>query len=261
MSKLIKSIGVSAVALSTALYAASVSDGVSKDGIETSDLKNFSKVKLNTSSDIKITVGNDYSIEMTGDEDRIKDTELSVSNDTLIIKNKKRFLNFNNIDNDMLITVTMPNIVSMQINGSGDGEIIGVNNKELSLNINGSGDLNVSGKTEELEISINGSGNINMDEVIGKDVEIEINGSGDVALGSGTCQKLEIEIHGSGDVDAKNLQCEDVDVDISGSGDSIVYASNSLTFDSYGSGNVDVYGKPKNVNDKTAKRNSRINIR
>lgn len=260
MNKLIKLTGVSLVALSAALYVSSISKVMAEDITKNSDLNGFSKISLNVSSDIKISMGKNYSIVLTGDDERIGNTKLEVKNDTLKISHEKRNMRYDR-DQKMLITVVMPNIEAMRINGSGDGEITGVDNKSLVLQINGAGDLDVSGKTESLDIGINGSGDIRMDEVDGKDVKVSINGSGDVELDGGSCSTLEIDIRGSGDVSAKNMQCNDVNVDVSGSGDSAVFASNKLTFDSHGSGNVDVYGKPKTVLDNEARRRSRIRIR
>lgn len=259
MNKLIKMTGVSVIALSAALYVSSLTETMAKDITQQSDLKNFSKVKLNTGADIKISMGKSYSIVLSGDEGRIGNTELEVKGGTLKIKQKERNVHYDS-DQKMLITMVMPNIEEMQINGSGDGEITGVNNKSLTLSINGSGDLDVSGKTDALGISINGSGDIRMDEVRGKDVTVSINGSGDVELDGGSCQTFKIGIRGSGDVEAKDMKCKDVDVNVSGSGDSSVYASNSLKFDNHGSGNVDVYGKPKTVIDSEAKRRSKITV-
>lgn len=260
MNKLIKLTGVSAVAMSAALYASSVSKALAADVTQASDLNGFTKVRLSTSSDINITIGDGYSIEMVGDEERIENTILTVRADTLHVKHKRGRHNYDN-DQEMVINVVMPDIESMQINGSGDANIEGVNNAELELDINGSGDMYVAGKTEKLDISINGSGDIEMEEVAGNDVQISINGSGDVIFEGGTCQSMAIEIRGSGDVEAKELQCVDVNVEVSGSGDSEVYASNSIEFDSHGSGEVDVYGKPQTVIDHEAKRRSRITIR
>lgn len=260
MNKIFKIAGVSVAALSAALYASSVTETLAADTQQSSDLTDFNKIHLNTSSDLKVTVGSDYSIEMVGDEERIENTILEVRGDTLKIKHKKRNFRYDN-DQEMIINITMPNIEAMHINGSGDAEVIGVDNDELDLNVNGSGDMIVSGKTNALDININGSGDIRMDQVTGEAVEISINGSGDVEFEGGSCTTMEISIHGSGDVEAKDLKCQDVDVDVSGSGDSVVYASNSITFDSYGSGEVDVYGKPATVIDNEAKRRNNITIR
>lgn len=260
MNKLFKIAGVSVAALSAALYASSVTKSLAADTVKSSNLTGFTIVELNTSSDIKVTVGSGYSIEMVGDEERIANTILEVRGNTLKVKRKKGNFHYDD-DQEMIINVNMPNIEAMRINGSGDAYIIGVDNDELDLNINGSGDMVVSGETKALDISINGSGDINMDQVMGEAVEISINGSGDVEFIGGSCTTLEIDIHGSGDVEAKDLKCQDVNVDVSGSGDSVVYASNSITFDSHGSGEVDVYGNPATVIDNEAKRRSNITIR
>jgi len=235
---------------------------VIKEDLEGLITKGFSKVKLNTSSDVNISMGKDFSVVMTGDEEKIGNTMLVLKHDTLIITYKKNNRNHNyDRDQEMLVTIVMPNIEEMKINGSGDVDITGVDNETLDLGINGSGDLNVEGRSEELDIAINGSGDISMDIIDGKDVDVSINGSGNVIFGGGTCQSLKISINGPGEVDADKVQCVDVDVRVLGSGDSSVYASNSITFDSYGSGEVDVFGKPKSVNDKKAKPRSNLTIR
>jgi len=221
MNKLFKLAGVSAVAVSAAFYASSVTKALAADITQSSDLDGFSKIRLSTSSDINITIGNGFSIEMVGDEELIGNTILEVKSDTLHVKHKRGRFNYDD-DQEMVINVVMPNIEAMQINGSGDAEITGVDNEEL---------------------------------------ELSINGSGDVIFAGGTCQSMEIDIHGSGDVEARELECVDVNVDVSGSGESEVYASNSIEFDSHGSGEVDVYGNPQTVIDHEAKRRSRITIR
>ncbi len=257
MDKISKKAAVSLALLSSiALTAEGLAETI------TPDLKDFSRVELRTAANVNIKVGGDYSVRVTADEDLLEKTEVIVKRDRLIIKRKNengRFFSRDD-DGDMQVDITMPDIVEMEVNGSGDTEIEGVDNQELELRINGSGNLNVSGKSEKLDISINGSGDIEMDEVAGGDVDVSVNGSGDVELVTGTCSNLEIDINGSGSVRAKDVKCQDVNVDVSGSGDSMVYASSSITFDSHGSGSVDVYGKPETVIDREAKRRSRINI-
>jgi hypothetical protein len=138
MHKLFKIAGVSGAALTAALYALSVTETLAQKISKTSDLTGFTKVQLNTSSDVNIKMGNTYSIEMVGDEERIGNTILEMKNDTLKIKHKKGNFHYDN-DQDMVINVVMPDIESMQINGSGDAEIEGVDNASLDLNVNGFG--------------------------------------------------------------------------------------------------------------------------
>lgn len=258
MKKLFKICLVSAFVLSVGL----TSNGYARNTIKTFDLSGFDRIELSTSADLIVTIADDYSIIVTGDERRIERMEFDLSGNQLEINGRSRFGGFWGRNNDgyVKIEITMPDIEEMVVNGSGDGEIIGVDNDELSLNINGSGDLYVTGKSESVEIEINGSGDIEMDEITGDDVFIEINGSGNVEFNGGTCDRLEIEIDGSGDIDAKDLVCREVDIDVEGSGNSRVHATELLTFKSSGSGKVDVFGKPKEVVDNT-RRESKIRIR
>ena len=261
MTKFFKNTGTSLLVLTAALFAASLATSSAQNTTETFNISGFTEIELSTSADLKITIGDEYSVVLTGDARRIENIELDVSGDELEISSNRRFSFFGRNEKGYLnIAITMPNIESMEINGSGDAEIMGVDNDELFLNVNGSGDLYVTGKSKKVDIEINGSGDIEMDEVTGNDVDIEVNGSGNVEFNGGTCDRLEIEVDGSGDIDARDLVCRDVDIDVSGSGNSRVHATERLTFDSNGSGKVDVFGKPKEVVDNT-KRDSKIRIR
>lgn len=258
MKQLIKTTIASVFALSTAF----ASSGSAQEATVTSDLSGFSRIELSTSADLKVTIGDEYSITMTGNRDRLDRIELDQSGDELEISSKSRGFSFFGRHNDgyAKISITMPNIEEMEINGSGDAEIIGIDNEEILLNINGSGDLYVTGKSDAVDIEINGSGDIEMDEVSGKDVAIEVNGSGNVEFDGGTCDRMEIEVDGSGDIDARHLICKEVEIDVEGSGNSRVHATELLIFKSEGSGRVDVFGKPEKVEDRT-RRNSNIRIR
>lgn len=258
MKQLIKTSIVSVFAFSAAI----ASSGFTQEATVTSDLSGFSRIELSTSADLKVTIGDEYSITMTGNRDRLERIELDLSGDELEISSKGRGFSFFGRHNDgyASIAITMPNIEEMEINGSGDAEIIGIDNEEVLLNINGSGDLYVTGKSDAVDIEINGSGDIEMDEVSGKDVTIEVNGSGNVEFDGGTCDRMEIEVDGSGDINARHLICKEVEIDVEGSGNSRVHATERLIFKSEGSGRVDVFGKPKKVEDRT-KRDSKIRIR
>ncbi len=248
----------------TALTVSSIGATASAETVTiTPDLKDFSRVELRTAADVDITVGEDFSVTVTADDKLLEKTEVIVKGDRLLIKRKnedeRSFFNWNR-DGEMEVVITMPMIEEMEINGSGDTNIRGVDSQELELNINGSGNLDVTGKANSLEVSINGSGDINMEEVTGGNVDASINGSGDIEIYGGACQTIEIDINGSGNISARDVECQDANVEVSGSGDSVVYASNQIVFDSYGSGEVEVYGKPKTVIDKEARRRSKINI-
>lgn len=257
MGKLSKYIGISLIACSAILVTQAQAENITKK----LDLNEFSKINLDVPADLQITIGSEFSIIVTGNDERIENTNFEISGKTLQIDRKKKFFSFfgGGYKGKMDIAITMPDIEMMQIDGSGDATIIGVDNKKLELIIDGSGNLDVIGKSEYLEIEIDGSGDIDVEKYAGIEVVVIIDGSGDVDI-EGQCERLNIEIDGSGDVHAKQLKSVDVRVYVDGSGDSFVYASGSLTFDGDGSGNVDIYGAPKEIIDNYSIRHSNIRI-
>jgi len=86
---------------------------------------------------------------------------------------------------------------------------------------------------------------------------VATSGSGDVAL-AGSCQNLEVAISGSGDFSGRTLTCAKVGLTISGSGDAAVYAGKSIQIRTSGSSDVDVYGNPESVNNRTSGSSSLI---
>lgn len=233
-----------------------------QDVKEITNISDFTNLELNNSTDIRVTIGDEYLIRLIGDEDRFDNIDFNHSGDTLEISTRKRFGFFNRKSvSSVNIEIVMPDLEEITLNSSGDAEVIGLDNDELSINIHSSGDLYVTGKSENLKIEVNSSGDVEIDEIISEDVEIEINGSGNVEFDDGVCDRLYIEIDGSGDVDARDLACSSAEIEVDGSGNSRIFVTEKLVFDGDGSGRLDVFGSPKEVIDNAAKRRSKIRIR
>ena len=233
-----------------------------QDVKEITELTDFTNLELNNSTDIRVTISEDYLIRLIGDEDRFENIDFDLSGDTLEISTRKRFGFFGRKSTgNIIIEILMPDLEEITLNSSGDAEVIGLDNDEISLNINSSGDLYVTGKSENVEIEIHGSGDVEIDEIVSEDVEIDINGSGNVEFDGGICDNLYIEVDGSGDIDARDFVCSSAEIEIDGSGNSRVFVTENIVFDGDGSGRLDVFGDPKEVIDNAAKRKSKIRIR
>jgi hypothetical protein len=90
---------------------------------------------------------------------------------------------------------------------------------------------------------ISGSGKINIAEVTKEKIALVINGSGDITAG-GKAAELSATINGSGSLHAASLQAATVTVGINGSGNADVQATDALTADIHGSGNITYVGTP-----------------
>jgi putative autotransporter adhesin-like protein len=87
-------------------------------------------------------------------------------------------------------------------------------------------------------ISINGSANVAMQHINQNQLDLRINGVGDIYV-SGRVKHLSAIIGGTGDMRLENLKSYSVVAKIIGSGDISIYATNELTAEIMGSGDID----------------------
>ena len=96
------------------------------------------------------------------------------------------------------VNVNAPEYDEVSISGSGDINIIDFKNDNLSLNISGSGYITANGEVQTLIAKISGSGDIISAELISKSATITINGSGDAKIWAS--DSISAQINGSGDI-------------------------------------------------------------
>ena len=116
------------------------------------------------------------------------------------------------------VNVNAPEYDEVSISGSGDINIIDFKNDNLSLNISGSGDITANGEVQTLIAKISGSGDIISAELISKSATITINGSGDAKIWAS--DSISAQINGSGDIEYSGNPIN-VKSKINGSGDII----------------------------------------
>lgn len=209
--------------------------------VEDRETGEFNRIRLTCSVDLQITVGSKTSLTISGDDNLLDNiiTEV-VGRSTLMIDARKSF----RPKKRLLIEITVPDLGAIEIEGSGDVEIVGLRADDFLVEIDGSGDVYVRGEAAELEILIGGSGDVTFDDLVSEKIFCEIQGSGDIEL-EGIANRIDIEVHGSGEVDARRLKAEEATVRIQGSGDVRVYAGIEFDGEIDGSGDIDVYGNPK----------------
>jgi hypothetical protein len=184
------------------------------------DVDGFTGIGLEISATVYVTQGPEYSVEAEGYRNLVDELDLDVRNGVLRID---FFGCVRNVD-DFRIYITMPEIESLAVAGSGDiySENV-ITSEELELDIAGSGDMDIAAETNRLEVNIAGSGDM---------------------LLEGITEVLQIRVASSGNVQAFRMDAQDVEVDIAGSGDVDVVAQNSLKVRIAGSGDVRYRGNP-----------------
>ena len=188
---------------------------------EERDIEAVTTLVLDASGDVTITEG-EPSLVIHAPQSALGRLTSDVSGDTLVLGARGGFFNWTM--GEVRYELTLPNLETLELNGSGD--------IESAISTDGT-----------LVIEIGGSGDIELDGIDADRVEVVISGSGGIDV-AGTATELLVKLGGSGDIDASGLAVQEAIVEISGSGDVSVAARDNLAVRITGSGRVDYTGDP-----------------
>ncbi len=180
----------------------------SNDITRTIDATDFDRIDVAGVFEINVSVGGDYSVEVSGAASQMERLDVTVENGELSLDmdefkaNKRTWRNMG-----LTAEISLPSLIAIDVAGVADADVRGVDSDELQIELSGVGELNVAG----------------------------------------TCGHLDAQLSGVGDLDARDLECRDVDVDVSGIGEAQVYASDSVDASVNGIGSIVVHGSPQNV--------------
>lgn len=235
---------------------------------ETRNVDTFTRISFRVPGKLYLRQGSPQKVEVEGKSDVLKELEVKVDGNKLIIGNEKLWSWKWRDDDKVNVYVTVANIEGLAVSGSGD--IIGqtkISSKDLSLNVSGSGnmeieayasgemeadvsgsgDLSVKGSCRSFNSDVSGSGKVNLALKIAEDADFGISGSGKIEA-SGTAANVKATISGSGKVLAANLETNGCDVRISGSGDVQINVKERIDANITGSGSVSYRGNPSKIN-------------
>jgi hypothetical protein len=188
---------------------------------ESRTVGSFKGVQLRGSMNVHLINGADRAVIIEGEENILPYVETYVNDGKLIVKYRDD-ININTRE-DVVVTVTTPELDEIAVTGSGD--ITGEN--KFSGN-------------DEIKVEVTGSGNIKI-ELDAPAVEASITGSGDIDL-SGNTKNIKCSTTGSGEIDATELKAENASVSTLGSGSIRVFASVKLDATINGSGDIGYKG-------------------
>jgi hypothetical protein len=181
---------------------------------ETRNVNAFNKVSNSGSTEVYITQGAAFKVEVRSYSNLLSYFETKLDNGTL----KLGYRNGVNVSNDNTeVFITMPALTGLRLDGSGNIDAAGnfSGNSSFEATISGSGNIRIAqGSANNFNSSISGSGNIYAFGMIAGVVETNTIGSGNTEITA--TNQLRAKIVGSGNVYYKNTPI--VSVEISGSG-------------------------------------------
>jgi hypothetical protein len=153
-----------------------------------------------------VEVGKTQSVVVSGDEKFLAALKTEVIDNELQIRLPDK--TFKGNQTDPRITITIPALSRVKVEGAGETILNKVNTDRLDISYLGAGHLEANGKVKYLRLNAKGVG----------------------------------------EVDTRKLQAERVDVNFEGIGDVSVYATEVLNAVAKGIGGLTYYGHPKTVN-------------
>jgi hypothetical protein len=100
--------------------------------------------------------------------------------------------------NRVKVSIVVPDIRAVALHGSGDVAVADISGERFEALIAGSGNFRATGRVTKLVASIKGSGDLRLDKLEAGTVDVSIAGSGSATLHA--TEELSVDIAGSGDV-------------------------------------------------------------
>lgn len=208
------------VALPAACAAVSGSGKVVTEERKAAD---FNRISFNGRGNLIITQTGEESLKIEAEDNIIKLISTEVKKQTLFIGHDKK-RGIIRPTKEINIYVSVNDLRSVKLSGSGSIKSAGIKAKELTVTISGSGNADLKVNATQLSSIIAGHGEFKL---------------------SGEVEALNVSISGSGECDAMNLQCKTANIDISGSGKAEVHVTDKMNISIAGSGKVFYMGKPE----------------
>jgi hypothetical protein len=210
-------------------------------------VSDFEQIVLKGSPTIKYTQGDKFNVEVKAPKNIIKDVRTHKGGKRLIvsIKSPKWSFGFGNKDDEVTVYVTSPDLIGVELLGSGDFECRShLDTDNLDVMLKGSGDIVFSDIIcDRIKTSVIGSGDLTIEKAVAQTADVELIGSGDVKIKQQKVKQTKVELKGSGDIKMALANCGTIDCRLLGSGD-ITLQGDVMKLNSYtrGSGDIDTQG-------------------
>ena len=198
------------------------------------DLSGFDAIRAGGASDVHVTLGDHWHVELITDDNLHEYVELSIENRALRIRNRD-MVNLRPT-NKVLVMVVMPEVRDITASGAStvfvESEIA---QDELSVSASGSSDVHINVNLDKLTVRCSGSSDIHING-FSRLAKVSASGSSDFRGREFTCDIAEVRLSGSSDMYA--IIREEVSGSLSGSSDLHISGSPVVKVSTSGSSGI-----------------------
>jgi hypothetical protein len=178
---------------------------------EKREISDFSEIELGGSYNVDITVGEETSLTIEGDDNLLKYVRTYVRGKKLIIDTERNI----NPRKDILVTITTPELDELYGSGACDIFIDKIKSETFYLNMSGACSIKANGHVDKLKIQISGAGSVDAERLIANAVKVDISGASSASVYAD--EYLQATVSGVGSIDYYG-DPDDVDSNVSGIG-------------------------------------------
>jgi len=197
----------------------------------TGSLNGFDEIEIRGLFDVRISQGEEYSVELIGEEKEKEKYTVSQHGNTLTIEydndNKKFDWKSNPLNLDKIkINIMMPNLEGLDLKGSGDVIFSGFNSDNFELSALGAVDIDGQINAHDVVITLGGAS------------ELDLRGDGNT---------MEATIQGASQLKAYNFTTENASVEANGASSAKVFVTRRLELKEGIASKVSYRGDPESV--------------
>jgi Putative auto-transporter adhesin, head GIN domain len=173
----------------------SAGSGVQGSGIAATQARavaRFGGVDLAGSNQVTVVVGPRQSVVVHADSNLISHVTTQVVAGTLVVADTGSFTT----RTPMNVEVSVPSLTALNLSGSGQLSVTGINEPRLTVTVSGSGMLSAAGTATRLDVTLSGDGFAELSQLSASQVHAVVSGSGLIHVTA--TNSLDAEVPGTG---------------------------------------------------------------
>lgn len=145
---------------------------------ESRSLSGFIGIKASGAFSLIVTVGDDYSVVLEGDQASLANVVTGVDEGMLIIKYRTP----TSTTNKVRLKITMPETRKLEFYGSTDAEVFGIKGSNTELSANGRSTITAAGSVATLKAEAVGASNVDASKLLAESVTATATGASEITV-------------------------------------------------------------------------------
>jgi hypothetical protein len=161
---------------------------------QTRDVPAFAAVELTGATNVTVGVGGATSVVVSGDDNLLSHVTTEVEDGMLAIGTEGSF----QTTAPLSVTVSTPSLDAVELTGSGEVVVTGVEGPSFDATLSGSGVLLATGMADRLDATLSGSGDLRLEELVASQASAVVSGTG--RLDVHATESLDASVTGAGEI-------------------------------------------------------------